>query len=82
MAKYAGDHKTIEFKQKDRLDVFVYLEHKNGKLTRGSLEMLGKSEELEHKLNEKAVGVAVGKNLKEIAAEPNLMAAMCFSAPR
>ncbi len=50
-------------------DVFVYLEHKNGKLTRGSLEMLGKSEELAHKLNEKAVGVAVGKNLKEIAAE-------------
>ncbi len=50
-------------------NVFVYIEHHDGKVSRGALEMLGKGAELAHKVGEKVVGIAIGKDLKKIAAE-------------
>ncbi|MCL4328212.1 MAG: electron transfer flavoprotein subunit alpha/FixB family protein [Candidatus Thermoplasmatota archaeon] len=50
-------------------NVFVYLENRNGKISRGALEMLGKGKEISVKLNEKVVGIAIGQDLKAVADE-------------
>ena len=50
-------------------DVFVYVQHKNGKIERGSLEMLGMGRELADKLEEKLVGIMVGSDLEKVADE-------------
>ncbi len=48
-------------------DVFVYVEHRGGKIKRSSLEMLGEGKKLARKTGEKLVGVMVGADLKEVA---------------
>lgn len=53
-------------------NVMVYVEHKNGQLIRGSIEMLGMARMLASKVNEKVVGVALGEDLSEIAKEAAL----------
>ena len=50
-------------------NVFVYLENRNGKISRGALEMLGKGKEISVKLDEKVVGIAIGQDLKAVADE-------------
>lgn len=53
-------------------NVMVYVEHRNGALVRGTIEMLGMARMLASKVNEKVVGVAMGENLGEIAKEAAL----------
>ncbi len=50
-------------------NVLVYVEHKNGSIVRGSLEMLGMARMLAGKVNEKVIGVSLGEDLSGIAAE-------------
>ncbi len=53
-------------------NVMVYVEHRNGSIVRGSIEMLGMAKMLASKVNEKVVGVALGDDLKDIAKESAL----------
>lgn len=50
-------------------DVFVYVEHKDGRIKKSSLEMLGVGKKLAEKVGEKLVGVMVGDNLEPVARE-------------
>lgn len=50
-------------------NVFVYVEHREGKIKRSSLEMLGEGRKLADKSEEKLVGVMVGNNLDAVAKE-------------
>lgn len=49
--------------------VMVYLEHSSGQLERVSLEILGKAQELAHKLDTNVTGVILGYNIKALADE-------------
>jgi len=49
--------------------VMVYLEHSGGQLERVSLEILGKAQELAHKLDTNVTGVILGYNIKALADE-------------
>lgn len=48
-------------------DVFVYVEHRDGKIKKSSLEMLGEGKKLAKKTGEKLVGVMVGSDLAGVA---------------
>ncbi len=48
-------------------DVFVYVEHRDGKIKKSSLEMLGEGKKLARKTGEKLIGVMVGSDLAEVA---------------
>lgn len=50
-------------------NVFVYVEHEDGRIKKSTLEMLGEGKKLAGKTNEKLVGVAVGDNLEPVARE-------------
>lgn len=50
-------------------NVMVYLEHREGHLVRGSVEMLGMASKLASKVNEKVVGVALGSDLEPVAQD-------------
>lgn len=50
-------------------NVFVYVEHKDGKVRKSTLEMLGVGKKLAEKVGEKLVGVMVGDNLEPVARE-------------
>lgn len=50
-------------------NVFVYVEHADGHISKPTLEMLGEGKKLAKKTGEKLVGVAVGENLAPIAKE-------------
>ncbi len=50
-------------------NVMVYVEHRNGSIVRGSLEMIGRARVIADKVNEKVICVSLGDNLSPIAEE-------------
>lgn len=50
-------------------NVMVYVEHRQGHIVRGSIEMLGMASKLAAKVKEKVVGVSLGSDLGQIASE-------------
>lgn len=53
----------------DYKDVWVFIEHKDGKIAGVSLELLGKGKELAEKLGAKLCAVVLGENVEEISKE-------------
>jgi electron transfer flavoprotein alpha subunit len=64
MSSVENQPQNIEFK-----GVWVYLEHFGGQFERVSLEILGKAQDLAHKLNTNVTGVILGGDVGKLAEE-------------
>ncbi len=54
----------------DYRGIWVYVEHFNGKISEGSLQLIGKAKELAAKLGVDVTAIMVGKDLDKLLMEP------------